>query len=108
MVPLFRLTEAEAAPDEATRELVETVLAHVQEVVGAEAMASGYTAARAAVTAKRQARKREKNIENLIDPEQAARRKLRRAEKNKAAKKRKMEEIKRQRTLGVYKKNRRA
>ena len=87
MVPLFRLTEAEAAPDEATRELVETVLAHVREVVGAEAMASGYTAARAAVTAKRQARKREKN---------------------KVAKKRKMEEIKRQRTLGVYKKNRRA
>ena len=104
-VPLFRLTEdggeMSAAASAEVRELADMVLAHLRDLAGAEASALAFAAAKELVGQRRKTRRRERAVENLVNPEDAARRKLRRQEKNKTQKKARVEERRRARAAGL-------
>jgi U3 small nucleolar RNA-associated protein 20 len=103
--PLYRISEAAGAstrnsaalPAEA-RELGEEVLAHMRDVFGADAMLAAYNAAREGVRVARLKRKRGAALRAMVDPEAAARQKLKRNARKAAGRKKKMEEKKRRRT----------
>jgi len=104
-VPVFRLTEEggemSAAASAEVRELADMVLAHLRDLAGAEASALAFAAAKELVGKRRKVRRRERAVENLVNPEEAARRKLRRQEKNKVQKKVRVEERRRARAAGL-------
>jgi U3 small nucleolar RNA-associated protein 20 len=104
--PLYRISEAasaggraaSAAAPEVVRTMGEEVLAHLRDAFGADAMLAAYNAARELVRTARASRKKATAMRALMDPEAAARQKLKRNAKKAAGRKRKMEEKKRRRT----------
>ena len=104
--PLYRLTEpGSTGNNPETKTLGDEILAHLRTVVGADVLLAGYGAARSAVRRQRGERKRQAAVQTLVDPEAAAKRKIRTAERKKKGKKRAMEEVRRMRGAGVVVKN---
>ena len=98
----FRAAEAEAMKAEgdilrSVGALASEVEALLSDVLGTEAFVDGVTALKKAKKAKEDERKRKRAVGALLDPQADARRKLRRAEKRKVARKRKIEDYKEQR-----------
>lgn len=73
----------------------------LREEVGAEALAAAMNAARGTISAAKAKRKRAVALQAVVDPEAAARRRLRRNEKRSGERKRKAVLEKRQRDAGV-------
>jgi U3 small nucleolar RNA-associated protein 20 len=110
LAPLFRITDpgANAGVDsDEVKALAEEVLAHLRAVLGADALLCGYNAAREAVRRSRTERRAAAATRALVDPEAAARRKLRTAQRKAVGRKRRLEDVRRLRAAGVATKNRR-
>ena len=104
--PLYRITEPGAignTPEMKT--LGDEVMAHLRTLMGADVLLGGYNAARDSVRRQRGERKRKAAVQTLVDPEAAAKRKIRTQERKKTGKKRAMEEVRRMRSAGVVVKN---
>ncbi|PRW58885.1 small subunit processome component 20-like protein [Chlorella sorokiniana] len=106
MRPLYRITEPGAAgnPAEVTS-LADEIVAHLRTLVGGDAMLAAYNQAREAVRRQRGERKRKAALQTLVDPEAAAKRKIRKQQRKAAGKRKQMEHVKRLRAAGVTVKN---
>lgn len=104
--PLYRITEPGATGNsEEVKTLADEIVGHLRSLVGADSLLAAYNAAREAVRAQRGERKQRAAVQALVDPEAAAKRKLRVAERKAAGKKRALEEVRRMRSAGVVVKN---
>ncbi|KAL4434124.1 hypothetical protein ABPG75_000565 [Micractinium tetrahymenae] len=106
MRPLYRITEPGASgnpPDVTT--LADEIVAHLRGLVGGDAMLAGYNAAREAVRRQRGERKKKAALQTMVDPEAAAKRKIRKQQRKAAGKRKQMEHVKRLRSAGVVVKN---
>ena len=104
--PLYRITEPGAtgnSPDVQT--LGDEIMAHLRSLIGADVLLAGYNAARASVRRQRGERKRRAAVQTLVDPEAAAKRKLRAQERKKGGKRKALEVVRRMRSAGVVVKN---
>ncbi|GFR52616.1 hypothetical protein Agub_g15132, partial [Astrephomene gubernaculifera] len=104
--PLFRISEAAAAPGgtsrvaEDVRLLAEEVMAHLRGLVGSEVLLGAYNAAREHVRGLRAERKRRAAVRGMLDPAAAAAARLRHNARKAEGRKRKMELMKRERGAG--------
>ncbi|EFN57812.1 hypothetical protein CHLNCDRAFT_51116 [Chlorella variabilis] len=108
MRPLYRITEPGATgnPPEVVS-LAEEVVAHLRGLAGADAMLAAYNAARQSVRRQRGERKRREALQTLVDPEAAAKRKMRKQQRKAAGKRKQLDHVRRQRSAGVVVKNKR-
>ena len=105
--PLYRITEPGAAGNsEDITALADQVMSHLREMMGSETLLAAYNLARQSVTQQRTQRKQKAAVLGLVDPEAAAKRKLRVSQRKAASKKRVIEETRRLRAAGVHIKNR--
>jgi U3 small nucleolar RNA-associated protein 20 len=104
--PLYRITEPGALGNtEEFKLLGDEVMAHLRSLVGAEVLLAAYNTARETVRRQRGERKRRAAVQTMVDPEAAAKRKIRAAERKKGGKKKAMEEVRRMRSAGIVVKN---
>jgi U3 small nucleolar RNA-associated protein 20 len=104
--PLFRITEPGALGNsEEVKILGDEVMAHLRSLVGADVLLAAYNTARETVRKQRGERKRRAAVQTMVDPEAAAKRKIRAAERKKGGKKKAMEEVRRMRSAGIVVKN---
>ena len=106
--PLYRITEPGAVvgnPPEVVT-LAEEIMAHLRTLIGGDELLKAYNAAREEVLKNRAERKRKDVVQNLVDPEAAAKRRLRKQGRKAVGRKKKLEEVKRLRSVGVKVKNR--
>ncbi|KAK9840687.1 hypothetical protein WJX84_003409, partial [Apatococcus fuscideae] len=106
--PLFLITEGASPVPEEVKALGQEVLAHLYDVIGTDAVLRAFNAARRDVLDRRQARRTRQAVQVMVDPEAASRRKLKKASRQAAGKKRKLEDFRRQRSTGVGLKNKAA
>lgn len=107
--PIYRITEpgSNGNPLEITN-LANEIMSHLRELVGAEILLEAYNLARQKVNQVRMDRKRKSSVLSLVDPEAAAKRKIRAAQRKAAGRKKAMEETRRLRSAGVRVKNRKS
>jgi U3 small nucleolar RNA-associated protein 20 len=104
--PLYRITEPGALGNtEEFKVLGDEVMAHLRSLVGADVLLAAYGTARETVRRQRGERKKRAAVQTLVDPEAAAKRKIRAAERKKGGKKKAMEEVRRMRSAGIVVKN---
>lgn len=104
--PLYRITEPGALGNtEEFKILGDEVMAHLRSLVGADVLLAAYNTARETVRRQRGERKRRAAVQTMVDPEAAAKRKIRAAERKKGGKKKAMEEVRRMRSAGIVVKN---
>jgi U3 small nucleolar RNA-associated protein 20 len=77
----------------AVKQKAEEVLALVQETVGGARMASCYAALRGSKERAREGKRKYLKLQAVLDPEATARRRIRKGEKNRVQKKRKMDHV---------------
>lgn len=100
--PIHRILEPGGpTPDDAIRTLAEEVFAHVKSVVSTDVIISSYNTAREEVQNIRKERKVKAAVQAQVDPEAAARRKLRATKRKALGKKKALEEVRRLRSVGV-------
>ncbi|PSC76593.1 small subunit processome component 20-like protein [Micractinium conductrix] len=106
MRPLYRITEPGAAgnPPEVTS-LADEIVAHLRTLVGADAMLAAYNQAREAVRRQRGERKRKAALQTLVDPEAAAKRRIRKQQRKAVGRKKQLDHVRRLRSAGVVVKN---
>ena len=75
------------------KEKAAEVLALVEETVGGARMAAAYAALRGSKERVKEGKKKYLKLQAILDPEATARRKIKKGEKNKAQKKRKMDHL---------------
>lgn len=110
LVPLYRLSELVGSGltpslkphEEEAKALGDEVMSHLRQVVGADAMLQAFAVARDKVRGSRMERKKKQAMQNLVDPEAAARARVKRGVKKTVGRKRKMEEMKRLRSARVF------
>ena len=90
---------------EEVRHLADEVLAHLRSLAGADALLAGYNAAREEVHDARTTRKRRAAQQALVDPEAAAKRRMRKQQRKTSGRRKRVEEVRRQRSAGVFVKN---
>ena len=103
MRPLYRILEPSQGMkqhEEITR-LAQEIFAHVKSSVGTEVLLDAYNKAREDVTQIRQERRTRAAVQAQVDPKAAARRKIRANSRKTAAKKKALEEVRRQRSVGI-------
>ncbi|KAK9863125.1 hypothetical protein WJX84_001609, partial [Apatococcus fuscideae] len=106
--PLFLITEGASPVPEEVMALGQEVLAHLYEVIGSDAVLKAFNAARRDVLDRRQARRTRQAVQVMVDPEAASKRKLKKASRQAAGRKRKLEDFRRQRSTGVGLKNKKS
>lgn len=109
MRPLYRITEPGASgnpPDVCT--LADEIVGHLRALVGADSMLSAYNQAREAVRRQRGERKMKAALQTLVDPEAAAKRKMRNQQRKSSGKRKQMDRVKQMRQAGVVVKNKKA
>ncbi|KAL4860053.1 Small subunit processome component 20 [Chlorella vulgaris] len=109
MRPLYRITEPGATgnPPEIAS-LAEEIVSHLRGLAGADAMLAAYSQAREVVRSQRGERKRKEALQTLVDPEAAAKRKIRKQQRKASGKRKQLEHVKRLRSAGVVVKNKQA
>lgn len=107
--PLYRITEPGALGNtQEMKTLGDEVMGHLRSLMGADVLLAGYNAARDSVRRQRGERKRRAAVQTLVDPEAAAKRKIRAQERKKGGKRKALEEVRRMRSAGVVVKNKKA
>jgi U3 small nucleolar RNA-associated protein 20 len=100
--PLYRITEPGASGNsDEIKALADEIMAHLRALAGSDALLAAYGAAREAVRAQRLGRRQRAAVQTLVDPEAAARRKMRTTERKAAGKRKQLEEVRRLRSVGV-------
>eukprot|EP00890_Picochlorum_soloecismus_P003078 jgi/Picsp_1/3771/NSC_06606-R1_u3 snornp protein utp20 len=103
MRPLYRILEPSQGmkQHEEITSLAQEIFAHVKSSVGTEELLDAYNKAREDVTQIRQERRTKAAIQAQVDPKAAARRKIRANSRKTAGKKKALEEVRRQRSVGI-------
>jgi U3 small nucleolar RNA-associated protein 20 len=83
-------------------------VSHLRGLAGADAMLAAYSQAREVVRSQRGERKRKEALQTLVDPEAAAKRKIRKQQRKASGKRKQLEHVKRLRSAGVVVKNKQA
>jgi U3 small nucleolar RNA-associated protein 20 len=108
--PLYRLSEpggnVSSSADIVT--LGEEVMSHLRSVVDGDLLLQAFNIAREGVVQGRVERKRKAAVQSMVDPEAAAKRRMRKQERKGVGKKRKLEAVKRMRSAGVAVKNKKS
>jgi len=105
--PLYRITEPLAMGNsDDIKSLSDEIVAHMRSLIGADAFLAAYNAARESVKRQRGDRKQRAAVQALVDPEAAAKRKLRASARKAVGKRKALEEVRRKRSAGVVVKNR--
>ncbi|BDA46528.1 probable small subunit processome component 20 homolog [Coccomyxa sp. Obi] len=107
LLPLYRITEGNAANPDEVKALAEEVLAHLREVAGPDALLAAYNRARQTVNSARSERRRQRALQAMLDPEAAAQARMRKQERRAVGRKRAMEETRRLRSAGIAVKHKR-
>jgi len=108
--PLYRLSEpggnVSSSADIIT--LGEEVMSHLRSVVDGDVLLRAFNIAREGVVQGRVERKRKAAVQSMVDPEAAAKRRMRKQERKGVGKKRKLEAVRRMRSAGVAVKNKKS
>lgn len=100
--PCYRILEPGGPPPpEDIKTLAEEVFSHTKSIVGSDNLLQAYNKAREDVNKIRQERRTAVAVQTQVDPEAAAKRKLRVAARKSRSKKKAMEEVRRLRSVGV-------
>ena len=103
MKPLYRILEPSHGMKqrEEISSLAQEIFAHVKASVGTEELLDAYNKAREDVTQIRQERRTRAAVQAQVDPKAAARRKIRANCRKAVGKKKALEELRRQRSVGI-------
>ena len=96
MMGLVRIT-GRANVSHEVQSLAKEVLQHVRDTIGRERFANAHQAAVRAIDERAQAARKKRSIEKVLNPERSAKKKLKRSQKRTAHRKKKVEEMRRQR-----------
>lgn len=96
--PIYRILSDD---DTQMKELAQDIFSHIKKVVGADAAIAHYNEAREQVQKIRQDRRINRKLLEQVDPEKAAKFKIRRNERKKIGRKKKMDDVRRLREIGI-------
>ncbi|KAI8107974.1 hypothetical protein M9434_006006 [Picochlorum sp. BPE23] len=103
--PIYRILSDDGDPSQ-MKELAQDIFSHIKKVVGADVAIAHYNEARGQVQKIRRDRSIGRKLLEHVDPEKAAKLKLHRNRRKKIGRKKKMEDVRRLRDVGVKVKNR--
>eukprot|EP00889_Picochlorum_renovo_P008138 jgi/Picre1/35168/NNA_002630.t1 len=103
--PIYRILSDDGDPSQ-MKELAQDIFSHIKKVVGADVAIAHYNEAREQVQKIRRDRSIGRKLLEHVDPEKAAKLKLHRNRRKKIGRKKKMEDVRRLRDVGVKVKNR--
>ena len=96
MIGLVRIS-GRASVSHEVESLAKEVLLHVRDTIGRENFATVHQAAVKAIDERAQSARKKRSIEKVLNPEMSAKKKLKRSQKRTAHRKKKLEEMRRQR-----------